>query len=213
MSIEKSDTSSKSEFEQQKQQNVDQVKLTAQRLVNQYRHADSFDEAFMKNLDKELSAVDSKVQAALSDILGGAVVRKYCEFLQKKNNPQATTETENPETEQVGYLPTPDQDKPLPDMTTSSPTASGITSSQIATVLKQIMDAHQAELEKILAAQSDSLSQLINNANQTTHEMASHQTDRLIHAIQKGGDTHYSDIIESSTAQTPVLVPDEMEGF
>ena len=81
-------------------------------------------------------------------------------------------------------------------------------------LFKNFLKSHQSELEELLKAQSETIATLLKRLDQNTYEVASHQTDRLIDALQQevGKQKKYSDIIES-TGQTPVLVPDEMEGF
>ena len=86
--------------------------------------------------------------------------------------------------------------------------------SYIEALLKGFLTVHQQELNELIKAQSETLDTVLKRIDQNTHEVASHQTDRLINAIQKetGKQKKYADVIESGT-QKPVLVPDETEGF
>ena len=198
----------KSVFKQEQQNRGNAVIDEAQRLVNLYRHAESFGEEFMAKLDDMLLTASPEVQTALSDILGGQVVRQYCLFLKDKKTPKEEKQTEEEAPEQKGYLPEP---------TIAAPTLtgeSGIDPAALEMIFQNFLKAHQEELAELLKAQSETMSTLLKRFDQNTHEVASHQTDRLINALQQetGKQKKYSDIIES-TGQTPVLVPDETEGF
>lgn len=192
----------KEAFDQQQANRTDMVLEEAQRLVNLYHHADSFGEDFEAKLDDMLLAVTPDVLSALSNILGGSVVRRYAEFLKEQKTPAVQNESgaddpgEASQT-QTGYLPSPAEDEPC----------------QTGSVaFEALFKAHQTELERLLEAQTETLAQVIKKVDQTTHDVASRQTDRLIHAIRQetGKQKQYSDVIES--AQSPILVPDETEG-
>ena len=207
MSVQKQ--SLKSTFIKEQQNRTDNVVEEAQRLVNLYHHAEAFGEDFMGKLDEMLLAASPEVQTALSNILGGQIVRQYCLFLKEKTEQKENKKVneENEEIKREGYLPKPDE-----ELTAVS--GSSIGSGDLDALFKNFLKAHQTELEQLLKAQSETISTLLKRFDQNTHEVASHQTDRLIDALQQevGKQKSYSDIIES-TGQTPVLVPDEMEGF
>ncbi|MBQ7413302.1 MAG: hypothetical protein IJV07_03395 [Alphaproteobacteria bacterium] len=216
--------SMKESFIHQQQNRVDEVLVEAQRLVNLYRHSDAFGDDFNKKLDDLLINIKPEVLTALSDIQGGIVVRRYCEFLKDKLNPKSDTEglAENADSEapqQTGYLPNPDDDIPFP---VEIGTASGEKTARqpslgkgvLEALFKTFMETHQAELTQILEKQTETLTDLLERLDRNTHDIAAHQTNRLIDAIktEAGKQKEYADIIES-TGQTPVLVPDETEGF
>ena len=203
-----SSQSLKSIFKQEQQNRGNDVIDEAQRLVNLYRHAEAFGEEFMAKLDDMLLAASPEVQTALSDILGGQVVRQYCLFLKDKKMPKEEKQVEEEVSEQKGYLPKPTAATPM------SAGESGIDPAALEVIFQNFLKAHQEELAELLKAQSETMSTLLKKFDQNTHEVASHQTDRLINALQQetGKQKRYSDIIES-TGQTPVLVPDETEGF
>ena len=192
-------------FKQEQQNRSNDVVDEAQRLVNLYRHAEAFGEEFMTELDEMLLTTSPEVQTALSGILGGQVVRQYCLFLKDKKMPQETKQVEQ-KTEAVpkGYLPDP--------TTVLTSGGAGFDSSAFEMLFQNFLKAHQEELTQLLKTQSETMSTLMKRFDQNTHEVASHQTDRLINALQQevGKQKKYSDIIESS-GQTPVLVPDETE--
>ena len=216
--------SMKDSFIHQQKNRVDEVLVEAQRLVNLYRHADSFGEEFNQKLDDLLLNIQPEVLTALSDIQGGIIVRRYCEFLKDKLNPKsdATDQAENADEEtfqQTGYLPNPEDDFPLPVETVTA--SEGKTAPQsvpgkgvLEALFKTFMETHQAELTQILEKQTEMLTDLLERLDRNTHDIAAHQTNRLIDAIktEAGKQKEYADIIES-TGQAPVLVPDEMEGF
>ena len=207
MSVQKQ--SLKSAFIKEQQNRTDNVVEEAQRLVNLYNHAEAFGEDFMSNLDEMLLAASPEVQTALSNILGGQIVRQYCLFLKEKTGQKEDEKVseENEEIKREGYLPKPDEEA-------MAIGGSTVGSGDLDALFKNFLKAHQTELEQLLKAQSETISTLLKRFDQNTHEVASHQTDRLIDALQQevGKQKSYSDIIES-TGQTPVLVPDEMEGF
>ena len=205
----------KETFSAEQQEKTDIVLAQAQKLVNMYRHADSFDEAFSAKLDELLLSSGQDVQVALSNIQGGKIVRRYFEFLQGKT-PAAEIKTETPEAVEVapvGYLPSPEDDIP---MTVETPVSGsgGINLGHLELLLKQFMTTHRSELNAVLQSQTEALSTLMQRLDQNTHEVATHQTDRLIDALKHQTDKQkqYSDVIESP-GQAPVLVPDDMEGF
>ena len=194
-------------FKQEQQNRGNAVIDEAQRLVNLYRHAESFGEEFMPELDKMLLAASPEVQTALSDILGGQVVRQYCMFLKDKKSSNHEEEQPDQEKEVVpkGYLPEP-------TATLTGAGGSGMDTAAFEVLFQNFLKAHQEELTQLMKTQSETMSTLLKRFDQNTHEVASHQTDRLINALQQevGKQKSYSDIIES-TGQTPVLVPDETE--
>lgn len=205
----------KETFSAEQQEKTDIVLAQAQKLVNMYRHADSFNEAFSAKLDELLLSSGQDVQVALSNIQGGKIVRRYFEFLQGKT-PAAEMKAETPETAEVapvGYLPSPEDDIP---MTVETPVSGngGINLGHLELLLKQFMTTHRSELNAVLQSQTEALSTLMQRLDQNTHEVATHQTDRLIDALKHQTDKQkqYSDVIEAP-AQAPVLVPDDMEGF
>ena len=207
-------TSFRKAFIQEQQNHVDDVAEEAQRLVNLYRHADAFGDDFMPKVDEMLLAASPEVLTAMSNILGGQVVRRYCSYLKEKTMPEEqriekTEKIEKPV--QKGYLPDPEKEI-LSFPTTGA--GSGIDAGVLDILFKKFLEAHQEELSQLLKEQTETMSNLLQRFDKNTHEMASHQTDRLIDALQQeaGKQKQYADVIES-TAQTPVLVPDEMEGF
>ena len=210
--METQNQSFRSAFIEEQRTHVDTVIEEAQRLVNLYRHADAFGEEFMPKLDQMLLSATPEVQTALSDILGGQVVRQYCTYLKEHTMPQQEQPTDSEDQSlkpQQGYLPTPDGD--LGQYFDGGETSS---TSGIESLLKQFLTAHQQELNEILKAQSENLTTVLGKIDQNTHEVASHQTDRLINVIQQeaGKQKKYADVIEAGP-QSPVLVPDETEGF
>ena len=208
-------TSLKETFSAEQQEKVDIVLAQAQKLVNMYRHADSFDQAFSAKLDELLLSAGQDVQTALSNIQGGKIVRQYLEFIQGKM-PAAEIKTETPEPAEVapvGYLPSPEDDLPIIGGTGTT-NDGGINLGHLELLLKQFMTTHRSELNAVLQSQTEALSTLMQRLDQNTHDVATHQTDRLIDALKHQSDKQkqYSDVIEAPN-QAPVLVPDDMEGF
>ncbi|MBR6411799.1 MAG: hypothetical protein IKS41_01390 [Alphaproteobacteria bacterium] len=202
----------RSAFIEEQKTHVDTVMEEAQRLVNLYRHADAFGEEFMPKLDQMLLSASPEVQTALSDILGGQIVRQYCTYLKERTMPRETQPSDSddnkPVEPQKGYLPTPDGD--LNQFLGGQGNSEG----GMEALLKQFLTAHQQELNEILKAQSENLTTVLGKMDQNTHEGTSHQTDRLVNIIQQetGKQKKYEDVIEAGP-QSPVLVPDETEGF
>ena len=193
-------------FIEEQKIHTDTVLEEAQRLVNLYRHADSFGQDFAEQLDQMILSASSEVQTALSDILGGKVVRQYCSYLKERTTPQNASDqnTEQNPIPQQGYLPNPEESPTIPLQETGS---------NVEALLESFLAVHKQELAELLKAQSDHLTTILGRFNQNAHEVAAHQTDRLINTIQQeAGQKKYADVIEASP-QTPVLVPDETEGF
>jgi len=196
----------RSAFIQEQQNRTDYVLEEAQRLVNLYRHADSFGEAFMPELDKMLLAMSPEVQTALSDILGGQIVRQYYDYLKEKGKP-APEQDEQPETVEnkpvsVGYLPQPDSEtNPVPGGTADT-----------EKLLKTLLEAHDSELKELLKEQTNTLSALLQRLNQKSPDSSYVVRDYQPNYRRQANHKKYSDVIEAG-GQAPVLVPDETEGF
>ena len=175
----------KETFSAEQQEKTDIVLAQAQKLVNMYRHADSFNEAFSAKLDELLLSSGQDVQVALSNIQGGKIVRRYFEFLQGKT-PAAEMKAETVETAEVapvGYLPSPEDDIP---MTVETPVSGngGINLGHLELLLKQFMTTHRSELNAVLQSQTEALSTLMQRLDQNTHEVATILTDLLIDDIK-----------------------------
>lgn len=206
METETQTQSFRSDFIKEQKIHTDTVIEEAQRLVNLYRHADSFGKDFMVRLDKMLLSAPAEVQTALSDILGGKIVRQYCAYLKERTTPKNTSDqnAENAQPlPQQGYLPDPEEQA----------SSSQETGPDIEALFKNFLAAHKQELNELLKAQSDNLTTILGHFNQNALDVAAHQTNHLPHTIQQdSGQKKYADVIEASP-QTPVLVPDETEGF
>ena len=121
-----------SSFKKQRQTQVDEVAEYAQRLVNLYRHVNSFNGDFPQELDEMLLSLSPEVLGALTNFVGGSTVRQYYDYLKAKKNPKNTeTDTQNQKDEQTGYLPSPAEDEMI-----SLPTATMGDSAQIEVLLK-----------------------------------------------------------------------------
>ena len=208
MGTEKPMQSLRSAFIEEQKTHTDTVIEEAQRLVNLYRHADAFGEDFMGRLDQMLLSASPEVQTALSDILGGQIVRKYCAYIKERLAPQMAVE-DKPEEKVIpkrGYLPEPDE--------VSVGGSQGNAGGNIDALLDGFLSAHREELKELLKAQSDNLATILERLDKGGHEGVGRSTDRLVNTIQQetGNQKKYADVIEASV-QTPVLVPDETEGF
>ena len=212
-------TSLRKEFIQKKEDQSDKVLEEAQRLVNLYRHSQSFPPEFHEELDKQLAQTSFEVQAALPRIVGGDEIRNYIDFLKMNisETSKASDETNEDTTQSSfnGYLPDPTDDIPLSSEKLPSFSDSGMaaeTSQNLRKLVEELTSAKQSELEKLIQIQTETLSKLLRQLDQNRQELAGHQTDRLINALnQKEVEKKkYSDIIE---AETPVFIPDETEGF
>ena len=197
----------RSSFIEEQKTHVDTVIEEAQRLVNLYRHADAFGEEFMPKLDQMLLSATPEVQMALSDILGGQIVRRYCAYLKEKTAPQKAVEEDTTDKRlapEQGYLPQPDD----------SLKVDALKDGNIEALLKEFLTAHQQELSELLKVQSENLTAVLGKMDQNTHESGLNPTDHLMNTIRQesGQQRKYADVIEAGS-QSPVLVPDETEGF
>ena len=208
----------KAAFTREKETRVDQVMEEAQRLVNLYHHTDEFSEEFSAQLDDMLLSSSPETQAAMQNILGGNDIRKYIDFLKSRKEEDTTSNNSDDKntatTTQTGYLPSPADDEPI-SMPAFSSDENKANIAFIETLFKNFEQAHHAELEHLLKAQAETLSQVMQRLDKNTHEIANHQTNRLISAIKQETEKQgeYSDVIDESSSQTPVLIPDDMEGF
>lgn len=193
-------------FVEDQTKRTDRVLDEAQRLVNLYRHADAFGADFAPKLDQMLLSLSPEVLSALSNILGGEVVRRYYTYLKDKTSSgheqPAPDETIIP---QQGYLPDPTQNEVV--------STSGADATDINRLLKEFLTAHQQELNEVLKAQSTNLETILKRIDQTVAN-PKYPTNYPMHTIEQGTKRpkEYADVIESGT-QTAVFVPDETEGF
>ena len=206
-------SSMRSAFIKKKEEQSDKVLIEAQRLVNLYRNINAFPEEFHTELDQTLLHTSSEVQSTLTRIVGGEEVRRYLDFLKENkvhSDLSIDTEEDNAPHPVIGYLPEPEDDINL-SFVNEVPLTQSSTSIDMEKVIKNLTDSRQSELEKLLKAQTETLTQLLKQMGQNRQELAGHQTDRLINALHQDTQKRdkYSDIIET----TPVLVPDETEGF
>lgn len=213
MTEQTNDSSMRSAFIKKKEEQSDKVLIEAQRLVNLYRNINAFPEEFHTELDQTLLHTSSEVQSTLTRIVGGAEVRRYLDFLKENkvhSDLSTDTEEDNDPHPVIGYLPEPENDINL-SFVNEVPLTQNSTSIDMEKVIKNLTDSRQSELEKLLKAQTETLTQLLKQMDQNRQELAGHQTDRLINALHQDTQKRdkYSDIIETA----PVLVPDETEGF
>lgn len=215
------DTSLISSFTQQRRAQSNDVLEQAQKLVNLYRCLSVLPEGFSHKLDEMLLAASPEVQTALSDIVGGAIVRQYLDYLKDKTNPHTESQTEQkPETSAypTGYLPTPDADIPLPSAQiaeTHTAAPEGTNVAALENLFKSFLVSHQEEMEKILNAQTHTLVQLMQRLDQQAQHTAHEQTDRLADLIKEKTTKQYSDVIETAagTSSAVPFVSDDGEGF
>lgn len=207
------DSSMRSAFIKKKEEQSDQVLIEAQRLVNLYRNINTFPAEFHTEVDQTLLHASSEVQTTLTRIVGGEEVRRYLDFL-KENKTYSDMSTDTKEDDTLhpisGYLPDPEDDI-IYSFSSGMPQPQISNTVDIEKIIKNLTDSRQAELEKLLQVQTETLTNLLKQMDQSRQELAGHQTDRLINALHKDNQKQdkYSDIIEAS----PVLVPDETEGF
>ncbi len=207
------DSSMRSAFIRKKEEQSDQVLIEAQRLVNLYRNINTFPAEFHTEVDQSLLHASSEVQTTLTRIVGGEEVRRYLDFL-KENKTYSDMSTDTKEDDSLhpisGYLPDPEDDI-IYSFSSGMPQPQVTNTVDIEKIIKNLTDSRQAELEKLLQVQTETLTNLLKQMDQSRQELAGHQTDRLINALHKDNQKQdkYSDIIEAS----PVLVPDETEGF
>lgn len=215
------DTSLISSFTRQRRAQGDDVLEQAQKLVNLYRCLSVLPKGFSQQLDEMLLAASPEVQTALSDIVGGSIVRQYLDYLKDKTNPHTDHQTEQKPEASVyptGYLPTPDADIPISSDAVAEKHTTGTEKTNVAALenlFKSFLVSHQEEMEKILNAQTRTLVQLMQRLDQQAQHTAHEQTDRLADLIKEKTAKQYSDVIETA-AGTPPAVPfvsDDGEGF
>ena len=203
-------------FIKKNEEQSDKILEEAQRLVNLYRHSNSFSSDFRKDLDEKLLYASAEVQSALSRIIGGEEVRRYLDFLKSNTmSPSSSTTDINEDGDQIpmaGYLPDPENDISVCNSSNTSENIQINYLPALEKVIKEFNSAHQSELGELLKAQTDTLTQLLKQMDQKRQELAGHQTDRLINALNQDINKRdkYSDIIETSPT-TPSF--DETKGF
>lgn len=100
-------------FIQKRTQKSDIVIEQAQQLVNLYRNLSLFGAGFVATYNKMLLEAPADVQMSLSNIMGGAIVRQYLEFLKGQTGaeqPESVSEETRQFATSEGYLPEPSAD-------------------------------------------------------------------------------------------------------
>lgn len=95
--------------------------IEARRLVNLYRHLSLFGADYLEKYNAMLMETTPEVQMALSDIIGGTIVRQYLEFLkgraQKNDTDMVISDEEANDAyryrHEESYLPSPDELAPF----------------------------------------------------------------------------------------------------
>lgn len=118
--IEKSKKSTLEAFLKQRAKRQSSSVIEARRLVNLYRQLPLFGADFLEKYNQMLLEATPEVQTALSDIIGGAIVRQYHDFLQgkaKKTDDNSLSDDEAADAYQYrheeSYLPSADDVAPF----------------------------------------------------------------------------------------------------
>ena len=201
-------------FLKKKQEQTNIVLDEAQRLVNLYRHSKSFGDEFTQELDRQLLNMSPEVQSALSDISGGKVVRQYYDFLTENTDKAVQENEENSiHTGAVGYLPTPEQDMFIPQISGGQSSAE-LSETTIKSMMQEFFKFHCKEIENMLTLQNERFAELIERVVKKNGGMTSEQADKLIEAVKMNKTTsYYPEVIETSTPDTGSFTTEEGEGF
>lgn len=148
-------------FLKQREKRQNTTGIEAKRLVNLYRQLPLFGEGFLETYNKMLLDASADVQMALPDIIGGAVVRQYLEFLKgNKDFNEASDDTENASSyeyhQEESYLPDADEVPPYQFSPVSVPVAGGQ-----GGVNEQMLKVQTDFFEQALAKQSQFFAQAL----------------------------------------------------
>ncbi len=163
--------------------------IEARRLVNLYRHLSLFGTDYLEKYNAMLMEATPEVQMALSDIIGGTIVRQYLEFLKGRakqaDSDDIISEEEAKDAYQYrheeSYLPSPDE---LPPFVFSAPTGGGAMAEAggvspdghafaTPTMDGAVLSMQEAFFEKALSKQSVFLTEALEKIQQSAMKQAS----------------------------------------
>ncbi len=176
-------------FLKQRAKRQNNTVIEARRLVNLYRHLSLFGTDYLEKYNAMLMAATPEVQMALSDIIGGTIVRQYLEFLKGRakqfNGDDIISEEEAKDAYQYrheeSYLPSPDELTPF----VFSGSTGGGAMSEIGGVSSDghtfatptmdgaILSMQEAFFEKALSKQSVFLTEALEKIQQSAMKQAS----------------------------------------
>ncbi|MBR4927793.1 MAG: hypothetical protein IKY98_05660 [Alphaproteobacteria bacterium] len=175
-------------FLKQRAKRQNNTVIEARRLVNLYRHLSLFGADYLEKYNAMLMAATPEVQMALSDIIGGTIVRQYLEFLKGRAQKNETNEAISDEEagdayryrHEESYLPSPDE---LPPFVFSPPVGGalmpemGNTSSEghafaTPTMDGAVLSMQEAFFEKALSKQSVFLTEALEKIQQSAMKQA-----------------------------------------
>lgn len=163
-------------FLKQREKHQNEAGLQAQKLVNLYRHLALFGDDYLETYNKMLLETPADIQLALSDVMGGGVVRQYLEFLKSKQQKSDVTSEEvekNLYELEESYLPSVDEVEPYQPVSFSvaseasdkEPAAHSEAAFKSQTVfLEQALAKQNAFLQQALTQMQENLSKQVNQA-------------------------------------------------
>lgn len=168
-------------FLKQRAKRQNSAAVEARKLVNLYRQLSLFGDDFLDKYNEMLMAATPEVQMALPDMVGGAVVRQYLEFLKgraKQNDTDAViSEEEAVDAYQYrhaeSYLPSPDE---VPPFAMNTPIYSSGTSEMSGGDMVSLT-AQMAAFERALEQQNAFLTQALTQMQQNIVTACSTSSD------------------------------------
>lgn len=158
-------------FLKQRAKRQNSAAIEARRLVNLYRQLPLFGDDFLDKYNAMLMAATPEVQMVLPDIIGGAVVRQYLEFLKGRAKQNDATDVISEEAavdayqyrHAESYLPTPDEVAPFTIDTSGHQTNVGGNNAVDTQTLSAQINAFERALEQQNAFLVQALTQLQQN--------------------------------------------------
>lgn len=190
-------------FLKQREKRQNDTGIQAQKLVNLYRHLALFGDDFLVTYNKMLLETPADVQLALSDVIGGMVVRQYLEFLRtKQQKPDQEIEVEEKPTyaTEVSYLPAADDVAPF----MSIGGASGGANQSIG-IDEAVVKSQGAFFEKALSKQTEFLGKALTQMQESLAEQLAVVQSKSPSPLEKGPDMNKA-LEQILTKQNQVFV-------
>ncbi|MGN1063274.1 MAG: hypothetical protein ACI4QM_03010 [Alphaproteobacteria bacterium] len=192
-------------FLKQREKRQNSVGMEAKRLVNLYRQLSLFGADFLDTYNNMLLAASPEVQTALSDIIGGMVVRQYLEFLKGKQKNDETPDSEDNGSyayqQKDAYLPDADDVTPF-----QMPFAGAMSSAGQGVCHDQMMKIQTRFFEQALAKQSQFFAQALEKmqekiSQQLTNVAQSGMSEPEFEAFEKTQKEAIAEILTQQNQQ------------
>lgn len=187
-----------SNFALKKREKEGTIAITAQRLVNQFRALSAFRDDYVVTYNKELMEASNDVLAYMPTIIGGPAVREYLDYLlaqrqQGKEFNNETIDLDAAHQQQVGWLPSPDEE--------DTPSVAPLISTDSSVVATP--SANPSALKKQTDMMAKALQEMT-SASQKQAEMLNETILILKNSLEKGIPAVTTPAVSATSEGTPL---------